>query len=96
MNKALILLFTLAILAFASCKKCADCNRTWTQITYNEYPDGSTEYYSESWAGDENFDVCGSNDIKNAEEDQIRTFDYQDSTFIHRAKLVGKCECFTK
>lgn len=95
---ATILLATLIVSVLSSCTKCAECTRTYTLETYTQHPDGSRS--GESFSNDysvEQFDICGSSDIKNAERPVVQRFEQPiGNGDIVVSIITGNCNCTTR
>ena len=95
MKYKLFALTTIILLSFCACKKCATCTRKWNTTTKYVNSQGNTVGNVVTSAGpEETFEVCGSNDIKNAENQIIsRSETPGNNTLV--VESVGNCTCIT-
>ena len=89
---------TVFVLSLISCTKCGECTRHYSSESYTETPDG--QHLNVSINNDymvETFDVCGSQDIKNAEKQTVQTFRQPtDNGNVFVSIVTGTCNCTTK
>lgn len=81
---------------FASCSKCAKCTRAWKYTVYTIGANGEHNVQGTSDHITDEFDVCGSEEIQNAEQDIVTHDFYVADSVTYYKDGTGKCICITQ
>ena len=90
------LLIILSIASLYACTKCVNCKRTWTTETYNVTNGVTSDYYLSPVKEEEYFNVCGSDEVKNAEQPTTILTTMVDGEVIHYIRKKSTCNCTTE